>query len=89
MKFESTTIHFYNAVQQVSRARSKSMLNPLLQCISLEVEDFTLIVRATNLEIICEKNISVKGIHEKPLCCGIAKPASPLPTPSSGKTGAS
>lgn len=63
MKFESTTIHFYNAVQQVSRARSKSMLNPLLQCISLEVEDFTLIVRATNLEIICEKNISVKGIQ--------------------------
>lgn len=63
MKFECTTIHFWSAVQQVSKGRAKSALNPLLQCMYLEVEDFHLIVRATNLEIVCEKTINIKGIQ--------------------------
>ena len=63
MKFECTTLQLYSAVGQVSKARSKSNLNPLLQCIYLEVEDFNVIVRATNLEIVCEKSFTVKGIQ--------------------------
>ncbi len=63
MKFECISGQLYTGVQQVSKARSKSALNPLLQSIYLEVEDFHLIVRATNLEIVCEKSISVKGIQ--------------------------
>jgi DNA polymerase III subunit beta len=63
MKFECISAQLYNAVQQVSKARSKSSLNPLLQCLYLEVEDFNLIVRATNLEMVCEKSISIKGIQ--------------------------
>lgn len=63
MKFECISSQLHSVVQQVSKARSKSSLNPLLQCLYLEVEDFHLIVRATNLEMVCEKSISVKGIQ--------------------------
>lgn len=62
MKFECIASNLSGALLQVSKARSKSALNPLLQCIYLEVDEYNLIVRATNLEIVCEKTITVKGI---------------------------
>lgn len=63
MKFECLASPLNMALAQVSRARSKSSLNPLLQCIYLELENFHLIIRSTNLEIVCEKTITVKGFQ--------------------------
>jgi DNA polymerase-3 subunit beta len=61
MNFECLASSLHTALGQVSRARAKSALNPLLQCLYLELDDFNLILRATNLEIVCEKTIAVKG----------------------------
>jgi DNA polymerase-3 subunit beta len=61
MKFECLALPLHTALGQVSKARSKSSLNPLLQCVYLEIDEFHLILRSTNLEIVCEKTISVKG----------------------------
>lgn len=61
MKFECKGDVFIRAVQQVSRARSKVMSQNYLQDIHLEIDTHLLTLRATNLEIFCEKSIPVKG----------------------------
>lgn len=63
MKYECLGEQFIHAVEQVSKARSKSNQTAHLQDIYISLEDHILTLRATNLEIICEKSISVKGIH--------------------------
>ncbi len=61
MKFECKGDVFIKAVQQVSRARSKVQSQNYLQDIHLELDTHLLTLRATNLEIFCEKSIPVKG----------------------------
>ena len=62
MKFECKGDVFIKAVQQVSRARSKTQSQNYLQDIHLELDNHLLSLRATNLELFCEKSIPVKGI---------------------------
>lgn len=62
MKFECRGEVFIQVVQQVARARSKSQSQSYLQDIHLELDTHLLTLRATNLEIFCEKSISVKGL---------------------------
>ena len=62
MKFEINSIKLFKIINQVGKARNKNTLNPLLNNLYLKVEDNTLIVRATNLEITCEKSVPIKGI---------------------------
>lgn len=62
MKFECKGETFIKAVQQVSRARSKTQAQPALQDIHLELTNHLLSLRATNLELFCEKSIPVKGL---------------------------
>ncbi len=62
MKFECKGNVFIKAVQQVSRARSKTQSQNQLQDIHLEMNDHLLTLRATNLELFCEKSIPVKGV---------------------------
>ena len=62
MKFECKGDVFIRAVQQVSRARSKVMSSNYLQDIHLELDTHLLTLRATNLELFCEKSIPVKGL---------------------------
>jgi DNA polymerase-3 subunit beta len=62
MKFECKGEVFIKAVEQVSRARSKTQSQQSLQDIHLEVINHLLTLRATNLELFCEKSIPVKGI---------------------------
>lgn len=61
MKFECKGEVFIKAVQQVSRARSKVQTQQILQDIHVEITNHLLTLRATNLELFCEKSISVKG----------------------------
>ncbi len=62
MKFECKGDVFIKAVQQVARARSKVQTHSSLQDIHLEVNNHLLTLRATNLELFCEKSVPVKGI---------------------------
>lgn len=62
MKFECKGDVFIKAVQQVARARSKTLDKQALTDIHLEVDNHLLTLRATNLELFCEKTIPVKGI---------------------------
>ena len=62
MKFECKGEIFIKAVQQVSRARSKVQSQQSLQDIHLEVINHLFTLRATNLELFCEKSIPVKGL---------------------------
>ncbi len=62
MKFECKGEIFIKAVQQVSRARSKTQSQQSLQDIHLEVMNHLLTLRATNLELFCEKSIPIKGV---------------------------
>jgi DNA polymerase-3 subunit beta len=62
MKFECKGDVFIKAVQQVARARSKSQTHHYLQDIHIEVDSHLLTLRATNLELFCEKSIPVKGV---------------------------
>ncbi len=62
MKFECKGEVFIRAVEQVSKARSKTQSQQSLQDIHIEVINHLLTLRATNLELFCEKSISVKGI---------------------------
>jgi DNA polymerase-3 subunit beta len=61
MKFECKGEVFIKAAQQVAKARSKQQSKNYLQDIHLELDTHLLTIRATNLEIFCEKSISVKG----------------------------
>jgi len=62
MKFECRGDVFIKAVQQVARVRSKQQSQNYLQDIHLEVDKHLLTLRATNLELFCEKSIPVKGL---------------------------
>lgn len=62
MKFECKGEVFIKAVQQVSRARSKQQSQNYLQDIHLELDTHILTLRATNLELFCEKSLPVKGL---------------------------
>ena len=62
MKFECKGEVFIKTVQQVSRARSKVQTHNFLQDIHLEVTEHRLSLRATNLDLFCEKSIPVKGV---------------------------
>lgn len=62
MKFECKGEVFIKAVQQVSRARSKTQSQNYLQDIHLELDTHLLTLRATNLELFCEKSLPVKGL---------------------------
>ncbi len=62
MKFECKGEVFIKAAQQVARARSKQQSLNYLQDIHLELDTHLLTLRATNLELFCEKSIPVKGL---------------------------
>jgi DNA polymerase III subunit beta len=62
MKFECRGEVFIKAVQQVARARSKMQSQNYLQDLHLELDTHLLTLRATNLELFCEKSIPVKGL---------------------------
>ena len=61
MKFTVLTKTLIDAVNTVSRVNTKSVTNPIYEQIFLKVENHTLILRATNLEVIIEKNIPIKA----------------------------
>ncbi len=62
MKFECKSDVFIKLVQQVGKARSKVQRDSSLQDIHIELNDHLLTLRATNLELFCEKSIPVKGL---------------------------
>ncbi len=62
MKFEINSLKFYRIINQTSKARNKNSLNQLLNNIYIKVEDNNLVMRATNLELTCEKTTSIKGV---------------------------
>jgi len=62
MNFECKSNILINTINQVSKARSKNTNQESLQDIYFLLDDHQLTLRATNLEIFCEKSISVKGI---------------------------
>jgi DNA polymerase-3 subunit beta len=63
MKFECKSGTLVSVVSSVSKARSKQSSQNYLQDIYLELDNHLLTLRATNLEVSCEKSVSVKGIH--------------------------
>lgn len=63
MKFECKGNALVIAVNQVSKARSKNQNQNYLQDIFLSLDNHLLTLRATNLEMTCEKSISVKGVQ--------------------------
>lgn len=63
MKFECRGGSLVTAVQQVAKARSKQSGQHFLQDIHITLDTHQLTLRATNLELFCEKSISVKGIQ--------------------------
>jgi DNA polymerase-3 subunit beta len=63
MKFECKGGALVTAVLQVAKARSKQSGQNYLQDIHMSLETHQLSLRATNLELFCEKSISVKGIQ--------------------------
>lgn len=63
MKFECKSGTLVSVVASVSKARSKQTSQNYLQDIYIELDNHLLTLRATNLEISCEKSVSVKGIQ--------------------------
>lgn len=63
MKFECKGNTLVKATTQVAKARSKNQTHNYLQDIFLSLEDHLLTLRSTNLSIVCEKSVSVKGIQ--------------------------
>lgn len=63
MKFECRGGALVTAVQQVAKARSTQTDQSYLQDIHIALESHQLTVRATDLELFCEKSLSVKGIQ--------------------------
>lgn len=62
MKFEINSIKLFKIINQVSKARNKGSLNSYLNNIYIKSEENNLTMRATNLEITCEKSIPMKGV---------------------------
>lgn len=63
MKFECISDNLNQSIQQVIKACSKSASQSMLNDIHIQLEDHLLTLKATNLELFCEKSISVKGIQ--------------------------
>lgn len=63
MKFECRGGALVTAVQQVAKARSRQSGQHYLQDIHVSLDTHQLTLRATNLELFCEKSIAVKGIQ--------------------------
>lgn len=63
MKFECKSGTLVSVVSSTAKARSKQSSQNYLQDIHVELENHLLTLRATNLEISCEKSVSVKGIQ--------------------------
>lgn len=61
MKFICLSKELSDSISSLSRIAVKNNNNPLLEQIFLKVEDHNLILRATNLELVVEKNLSIKG----------------------------
>lgn len=62
MKFEINSLKLFKIINQVGKARNKNSLNTYLNNIYIKSEDNNLIMRATNLELTCEKSVSMKGV---------------------------
>lgn len=62
MKFEVNSIKISTLISQVLKARNKDSVNTYLNNVYINNEDNNLTIRATNLEITCEKTIQVKGV---------------------------
>lgn len=62
MKFEINSIKLFKIINQVGKARNKNTLNSYLNNIYIKSENNTLTMRATNLELTCEKSVSMKGV---------------------------
>ena len=65
---------FYGKLEMVGRVSAKHVTLPVLQCVYLEAKDDHLVMRATNLEIAIEANVSA-SVAENGV---IAVPASVL-----------
>lgn len=63
MKFECISENLNQSIQQVIKACSKNTNQSMLNDIHIQLEDHLLTLKATNLELFCEKSISVKGIQ--------------------------
>lgn len=63
MKFECISDKLNQSIQQVIKACSKSAHQTTLNDIHIQLEDHLLTLKATNLELFCEKSFSVKGIQ--------------------------
>ncbi len=61
MKFKTLTLDFVKNITLISKVITKSNINPLFECVFLKIENNTLIIRGTNLEVVAEANIAVKG----------------------------
>lgn len=61
MRLKVINNDFLKALETVSRVAIKNNINPVFECVFLKLDEHKLIVRATNLEVIIEKNINVKG----------------------------
>lgn len=61
MKLKTLSSEFIKNVTLISKVITKSNINPLFECVFLKLENNTLIIRGTNLEVVAEANISVKG----------------------------
>jgi DNA polymerase-3 subunit beta len=48
-------------VNLAAKIAIKNTINPVFECIYIKVEDHSLIVKATNLEVVFEKNLNILG----------------------------
>lgn len=61
MKLKTLSNDFSKAINGVAKIVTKNNINPLFESIFLKLENNTLIIRSTNLEVVVERSISVKG----------------------------
>lgn len=61
MKFKCDAKELARSINSLSRISNKSSDNSPMSSIFLKVEDHNLVIRSTNLEIVIEKNIPIKG----------------------------
>ena len=61
MKFKTSQTEIVKIINSCTKIAVKNNLNPLFECVLLELQDHNLIIRVTNLEIVFEKNIKVLG----------------------------
>ena len=61
MKLKTLASEFIKNITLISKVITKSNINPIFEGIFLKLENNTLIIRGTNLEVLAEANMSVKG----------------------------